>query len=121
MKIAALQHDVVWEDAKATHAHVAPMIEGAAGAGARIVVLTEMFATGFSLDSERIQERPDGPSATFLAEQARLHSVWVAASICHSPQASSRLALRKRRLWASPGQCLPELLRHFMIAALSDP
>ena len=81
MKIAALQPDVAWEDARATHAHVAPMIEGAAGAGARIVVLTEMFATGFSLDSERIQERPDGPSATFLAEQARLHSVWVAASI----------------------------------------
>ncbi len=81
MKVAALQHTIVWEDAKATHARVAPMIEGAAAAGARLVVLTEMFATGFSMETERINEPPDGPSESFLAEQARLHGVWLAASI----------------------------------------
>ncbi len=26
MKVAAIQHDIVWEDAAATHAHVAPLI-----------------------------------------------------------------------------------------------
>ena len=60
MKVAALQHDVVWEDAAATRAHLEPMVAGAAAAGARLVVLTEMFATGFSLDPGRIAEDEGG-------------------------------------------------------------
>ena len=48
MRVAAIQHDVVWEDPPANHAHLTPLIAEAADAGARLVVLTEMFATGFS-------------------------------------------------------------------------
>jgi predicted amidohydrolase len=81
MKIAAIQHDVTWEDAAATHRHVAPMIAQAAAGGARLAVLTEMFATGFSLDVARIAEPVDGPSTIFLLEQAALHQCWVAGSI----------------------------------------
>ena len=54
MKVAIVQHDIVWEDAAATHAHVTPMIAKAAADGARLVVLSEMFATGFSMRPERI-------------------------------------------------------------------
>ena len=49
--------------------------------GARLVVLTEMFSTGFSMDTERIAEPVDGPSAQFLVEQARAHGVWVCGSV----------------------------------------
>jgi len=44
-------------------------------------VLTEMFATGFSMAAERIAEPPDGPSRAFLVDQARRHGAWVCASI----------------------------------------
>ncbi|MGE0879732.1 MAG: nitrilase-related carbon-nitrogen hydrolase [Acidimicrobiia bacterium] len=81
MKIAAIQHDVVWEDAKATCARLAPMIAGAAGAGARLVVLTEMFSTGFSMNTAAIAEAPDGPSVTFLRQQAAAHGIWLCASV----------------------------------------
>jgi len=54
MKVAAVQHDVVWEDAAATHTHVAQMVADSAAAGARLVVLTEMYSTGFSMATERI-------------------------------------------------------------------
>ena len=43
MRIAALQHDIVWEDASATCARVEPMIAEAADDGAGMVLLTEMF------------------------------------------------------------------------------
>ena len=46
------------------------MIEQAAADGARLVVLTEMYATGFSMKTDRIAEPVDGPSAQFLVEQA---------------------------------------------------
>jgi predicted amidohydrolase len=81
VRIAAIQHDIAWEDPPANFSHLAPMIAGAATAGARLVVLTEMFATGFSMDTGRIAEPVDGPSACFLAEQARTHGVWVSGSI----------------------------------------
>ena len=47
MRIAALQHDIVWEDAAATCDLLEPLIAAAADDGARLVVLTEMFGPGF--------------------------------------------------------------------------
>ena len=64
MRVAALQHDIVWEDRDANFARLAPMIEAAARAGARLVVLTEMFSTGFVMDGERVAEPVDGPALT---------------------------------------------------------
>jgi len=80
MKIAAIQHDIVWEDREATFAHLRPLIAGAAGAGARLAVLTEMFSVGFSMDTARISEPVDGPSAQFLVEQATQHGMWLYGS-----------------------------------------
>jgi predicted amidohydrolase len=71
VKVAAVQHDISWEDAAGTHARVTPAIAEAAAAGARLVVLTEMFATGFSMSPERVADAPDGPSAQFLDDPAR--------------------------------------------------
>ena len=70
MRIAGLQHDITWEDPEATCAHVAPMIADAVAGGAELVLLTEMFATGFSLAADRIAEPPGGPTETFLTDRA---------------------------------------------------
>ena len=51
MIVAGVQHDIVWEDRDANFARLAPLIAGAAAGGARLVVLTEMFSTGFSMAS----------------------------------------------------------------------
>ena len=79
--VAAVQHDIVWEDPAANFAALAPRIEAAAGDGARLVVLAEMFSTGFSMRSDVIAEHPDGPTATFLLEQAARHGIWVGGSM----------------------------------------
>ena len=79
--VAAVQHDIVWEDPPANFAAVAPRVAAAADDGARLVVLAEMFSTGFSMRSEEIAEAPDGPSATFLLEQAGRHALWVGGSV----------------------------------------
>jgi predicted amidohydrolase len=79
MKIAAVQHDIVWEDRDANFARLAPLIAGAAGAGAQLVLLTETFSTGFSM-TPGIGEPEGGPSAQFLLGQAAEHGVWVAGS-----------------------------------------
>lgn len=81
MKIAAIQHDIVWEDAAATHAHVKGLIDDAVSAGAELLVLPEMFATGFSMRPERIAEDEGGPSEQFLRTRARDTGTHLLASV----------------------------------------
>lgn len=81
MKVAAIQHDISWEDAASTREHVTPLIAQAAAAGARLIVLAEMFATGFSMHPERIAEDEGGPTEGFLLDQAREHGTHLIASI----------------------------------------
>jgi predicted amidohydrolase len=81
MKVAAIQHDIVWEDPAANFERLAPLIRDAASNGARLAMLSEMFATGFSMATERIAEPVDGPSTTFLVDQAAEHGLWVCGSV----------------------------------------
>jgi predicted amidohydrolase len=80
VRIAAVQCDIVWEDAPANYARLAERIASAVDAGARLVLLPEMFATGFSMSTARIAEPDNGPTAIFLCEQAISHSAWVGGS-----------------------------------------
>ncbi|EDM76081.1 carbon-nitrogen hydrolase family protein [Plesiocystis pacifica SIR-1] len=81
MKLAALQTDIAWEDPQANFERLRPQIAGAAASGARMVVLPEMYACGFSMDTQAIAEPFEGPSVGFLREQARAHGLWMAASV----------------------------------------
>jgi predicted amidohydrolase len=79
MRIAAVQHDIVWEDREANFERLAPAVARAVGAGAELVLLSETFSTGFSM-TPGIGEKEGGPSAQFLAGQAAEHGVWVAGT-----------------------------------------
>lgn len=100
IRVAGVQHDIVWEDRDANFDRLAPQIAAAAGAGARLVALTEMFSTGFSMDAERVAEPAGGPSATFLAEQAAAHGVWVCGSVPERDPGAAKPA--NRLLLAGP-------------------
>ena len=78
-RIAAVQHDIVWEDREANFERLGPLVAGAAGLGAGLVLLTETFSTGFSM-TPGIGEPEDGPSAQFLRRTAAEHGVWVGGS-----------------------------------------
>jgi predicted amidohydrolase len=81
MRVAVLQHDIVWEDAAATRTALEPQVAAAVAAGARLVVLTEMFATGFSMRPDRISEPVGGQTERWLAQQAVDHDIWLVGSI----------------------------------------
>ena len=81
MRVAVVQHDPVWEDAAATCDQLTPVVAAAAAAGSRLVVLPEMFAVGFSMRTEVTGEPEDGPTVTWMREQAATHDVWVLGSV----------------------------------------
>jgi predicted amidohydrolase len=81
MRVAAVQHDIVWEDRDATLARLEPKLADAAREGARLIVLPETFAVGFSMDTGKTGEPVDGPTAAWMGDQARRLGAWVAGSV----------------------------------------
>jgi predicted amidohydrolase len=99
--VAAVQHDIAWEDRDTTLQALAPLVAGAAGGGARLVLLTEMFAVGFSMATERTAEPPDGPTTAWLVAQAADHDAWVGGSVPVRPPGADRP--RNTFVLAGPG------------------
>jgi predicted amidohydrolase len=85
MIVAALQTSIVWEDPAANFARLRPKLAAAAAVGARLIVLPEMYACGFSMNTAAIAEAPEGPSVGFLREQARELGVWICATVPERP------------------------------------
>lgn len=81
MRVAVVQHEPVWEDAAATCAALNPTVASAAAAGARLVVLPEMFACGFSMRTDVTAEPEHGPTVTWMRQQAALHGVWLLGTV----------------------------------------
>jgi omega-amidase len=70
VNLVAVQHDIVWENKRANHEKVRALLEGATTAG-DLVVLPEMFATGFSMNVAAICEGAQRVSELFLAQLAK--------------------------------------------------
>lgn len=81
MQLALVQHDIVWEDPQANFDRLEPKIAQAAQDGAELVLLSEMFSCGFSMDTAKVAEQPDGPSTQFLLSMAAQHNVCVGGSL----------------------------------------
>jgi omega-amidase len=69
LEILALQVDLVWENPAANRARIEHYLQGQ-GTKADLVVLPEMFTTGFSMEAERLAETMDGPSVAWMKQMA---------------------------------------------------
>ncbi len=99
MKVALLQLDLAWEDVPANHARAARLLGQAASLGARLAILPEMFATGFSMDGRRIAQPEGGPTETFLRAQADALGLHLLAGVAESAEPLPA----NRALLVSPG------------------
>lgn len=69
LRVTAIQSALVWEDAQANRTGFAQKLAGLKGS-TDLVVLPEMFTTGFSMKTQELAETMDGPTVTWLKEQA---------------------------------------------------
>lgn len=97
IELALIQTTLAWHDPAANREHFQAVLEQARGAD--LVILPEMFTTGFSMESAELAEPEDGPSSIWLREQAQ----GIGAVICGSLiiQAADG-SYRNRLLWARP-------------------
>jgi len=80
MQVYAAQLDIVWHDKAANHAKVDRLLDRAGVGPGALIVLPEMFATGFSMDVERVADAQH-ETERFLLETARRRKVAVIGGI----------------------------------------
>ncbi len=80
MRVLCVQPTIEWQDKSANYRRVEGLLRGQARPG-DLVVLPEMFATGFSMDVAAIAETVGGPTEAFLAGLARAHRCTVIGGV----------------------------------------
>lgn len=81
MKIVGVQLDIAWEDKQANYDRVRALLDGSQVEPDSLIVLPEMFATGFSMNVDGICEDPHGKTEPFLADMARQHRSYLFAGV----------------------------------------
>lgn len=97
LELALIQTELAWQNPAANRAHFEALLEQARGAD--LIVLPEMFSTGFSMDSAALAEPENGPTSLWMSEQAaQLRAVITGSLIIQAADGS----YRNRLLWARP-------------------
>ncbi len=69
LAVALVQTDLAWESPEENLHHFNALID--AGINADLVVLPEMFSTGFSMASRELAEKMDGPTVSWMQDKAK--------------------------------------------------
>ena len=97
MKVALIQFSIIWEDAVANRNLITAKIE-ALPQGVALIVLPEMFTTGFTMQPERVAETMQGPTVNWMQAVAKKTD----AAICGSVVISENDVFRNRCLFVFP-------------------
>jgi predicted amidohydrolase len=79
--IFCVQFDIAWEDKTANYRKVESLLESAAPAAGSLIVLPEMFATGFSMNLPVTLQTTTREDEAFLASLARKYNAYVTGSV----------------------------------------
>ncbi len=80
LKITLIQTVIVWEDVEKNLSIYTKKIDKI-GESTDIIVLPEMFATGFSMNPQNLAEKPDGPIFSWIKKTAAQKSAAVLGSV----------------------------------------
>jgi len=85
LNIALLQSGIIWEDAAQNIAHFSAMMDGIT-MPVDLIVLPEMFSSGFTTNVQKCAEPMNGPSMQFLEESARKKNCLIMGSLLISEE-----------------------------------
>jgi omega-amidase len=120
MQIVALQPDIEWEDKPANHGKVRALLESAAVECGALIILPEMFDTGFSMNIERTAQDDERQSEAFLFKLAKEHDATVLAgvvgpikngqasneAVAFAPDGKELVRYQKQQPYTPPGEHL---------------
>jgi omega-amidase len=80
-RVIGYQFDLAWEDAPRNVAAVASWLEQRRPEPGSLVVLPEMFSSGFTMNPGAVAERERGATENQMADWARRHGVWLVGGL----------------------------------------
>lgn len=95
--VTLLQTDIVWEDKTANLSRYEQQLAAIEGPR-HVVVLPEMFTTGFSMDAARLAEPMDGHTVQWMQQMAAKHRCILVGSIIVAEEG----LYYNRMLWVQP-------------------
>ncbi len=81
VQVIGCQTDICWHDKQSNFAAVREFLSGTQIVAPALIVLPEMFATGFSMQVDDIAETATGPANRFLADLADVHGSYVIGGV----------------------------------------
>jgi omega-amidase len=104
LRVTLVQQSLAWHDPQSNRTHLdallAPLVKNT-----DLIVLPEMFPTGFSMDVEQLAEPVNGPTAQWLSAKAKELNAAITGSLITKEGEH----YYNRMLWAAPGS----ELRHY--------
>jgi predicted amidohydrolase len=97
LRVTLVQTELVWQDPPANRRNLAAHFRGLLG-HTDLVVLPEMFSTGFSMDAEALAEEMDGPTVGWMREEAAALGCVITGSLIVRDGGS----YHNRLVWARP-------------------
>lgn len=97
LKISLIQADIIWENVDANLSHFSDLL-GRVDTDTDIVVLPEMFSTGFTMDAIKFAEEFDGKTVTWMSKTASKYNFTIAGSMIFS--ADNKIF--NRLIWMNP-------------------
>ncbi|GAB5538362.1 MAG: amidohydrolase [Salibacteraceae bacterium] len=102
LKITLVQPDLYWESPRANYLHIEKMLDEAEVV-TDLIVLPEMFPTGFSMNTEELAELPEGASYLWMKRLAKKYDAAVVGSIItREPHLEDEDSFNNRLHWVFP-------------------
>ena len=98
LRVTMIQPDLAWQDQAANRRNLAAHFRGLAG-HTDLIVLPEMFTTGFSMDAESLAETMDGATVGWLREEAAAVGCTITGSLIIRDDGGRHY---NRLVWATP-------------------
>jgi len=81
MKIAVIQTDIIWENPNNNYNNIQEKLNGINNKKVDLIILPEMFSTGFSMDSEKISEKNKGKTFSWMKNLAQDKGISIIGSV----------------------------------------
>ncbi len=98
LKVTLVQTSLFWEDSNKNRKHFTELLRRIPKNSTQLIVLPEMFTSGFTMNAADVAETMDGPSVIWMKEMAASKN----AVICGSMVINSQKKYFNRLIWASP-------------------
>lgn len=110
-----IQTNLLWEDKAANLQMLEQKIASVAGAS-QVVILPEMFTTGFSMQPEKWAEDLNGNTITWLKQLAAKHKLIITGSLILKEEAGGVPMYFNRLIWALPNGTLGQYNKRHLFA-----